>query len=842
MGQTPIAVTIAGSDSGGGAGIYISFTASGNVVQGNYIGTDPTGMTAMPNSDGVVDSGIGDIIGGTTASARNVISGNARIGVYFFGGTQDLVEGNYIGINAQGTAVLGNIFGILANSGAAFDTIGGSTAGAGNVIGGNPIGIEIDDAGSAYGTNNLLIEGNFIGTDPTATLNFGNSNGIYLTGNAVTQGVANNTIGGNAPGAGNVIANNTVGVEITGVSAKNNVVVGNFIGTDPTGTASIGNGIGVFVAYGAFDNTIGDTVAGAGNLIAHNTGAGVAIGASASDAATVGNTIRGNSIHDNGGLGIDLGADGVTLNDVSDFDAGANNLQNFPVVTAAVAQYLGGTRLVGALSGPANTAFTLDFYASPGADPSGHWEGQRYLTHGMVTTAADGDAHFVILISVPTMSGEVVTVTATDSAGNTSEFSAFARVVAGPAVGGTNLGGVRNAPPVISLPPEPETPLNTPVFFGNGKGATAPSIAITDNDNHPYKINEIMELTLTVGHGTLKTRAGTGSSVTFTGSLTQVNALLDGMVYSPTTGFAGADHLHIQVTDFGDPNEPLDTAISIAHLAIHVGPVNHPPVITLPAAPETPVNVPVSFGANLLKFATHSPPITITDVDSASAKGDKRLYQVTLTVSHGALRTNAGPIAPSVTISGRLVEINAVLTTLVYFPENGFAGTDILRVRVLDFGNPNDPLATAAADLTIHVGPFNRPPVVTVPLAPLTSENTPVTFGPNGLKGATSSPPITIADPGSFSGKDATLYELTLTASHGTLEITSKVRVTGRSVTISGTRAQINAALTTLVYRPDPGFVGLDVLEIAITDFGDPHDPLDDVVTTAFLGIFVNSK
>src|SRR6516225_8942754 len=86
------------------------------------------------------------------------------------------------------------------------------------------------------------------------------------------------------------------------------------IQTDPTGTVARPNGVGVEVAGGAHDNTVGGTAAGAGNVISDNTGAGVVIGGSITDIATVGNTIRGNSIYKNSGLGIDLGNDGVTPN------------------------------------------------------------------------------------------------------------------------------------------------------------------------------------------------------------------------------------------------------------------------------------------------------------------------------------------------------------------------------------------------------------------------------------------------------------------------------------------------------------------------------------------------
>ena len=129
----------------------------------------------------------------------------------------------------------------------AADTIGGTAAGAGNVIGGlSGFGIEMDDSAAPDGTNNNVIEGNFLGTDPTGALNFGNAIGILLAGEAVTQGVANITV------SGNVIANESlVGVEIFGVGAKDNLVEGNFIGTDPTGTASLGNGVGIEIAGGA---------------------------------------------------------------------------------------------------------------------------------------------------------------------------------------------------------------------------------------------------------------------------------------------------------------------------------------------------------------------------------------------------------------------------------------------------------------------------------------------------------------------------------------------------------------------------------------------------------------
>src|SRR5262249_38677192 len=130
-GTTPDARNII---SGAGAGAVIA--GSSNVFEGNYVGTDSTGASAVPNFDGLLDSGTGNTIGGTTTGARNVFSGNERSGVFFGGAVNDTLEGNLIGITAQETATLTNgSFGILGAGGVG-DIIGGTAPGAANVIGG----------------------------------------------------------------------------------------------------------------------------------------------------------------------------------------------------------------------------------------------------------------------------------------------------------------------------------------------------------------------------------------------------------------------------------------------------------------------------------------------------------------------------------------------------------------------------------------------------------------------------------------------------------------------------------------------------------------------------------
>src|SRR5262249_4788392 len=147
-------------------GILISgpstFT-SGNVVQGNFIGTDVTGTRALPNGfNGVEVRGPNNLIGGPGPGAPNIISGHGVEGVAVGAGGPDRdnrVEGNYIGTDVTGTLAVGNGNGVEV-AGTINTTIGGTAAGAGNLISGNRnVGIITrSDPGG------LRIQGNLIGT------------------------------------------------------------------------------------------------------------------------------------------------------------------------------------------------------------------------------------------------------------------------------------------------------------------------------------------------------------------------------------------------------------------------------------------------------------------------------------------------------------------------------------------------------------------------------------------------------------------------------------------------------------------------------------------------------
>jgi hypothetical protein len=466
--------------SGNGGGVEIRGSgATGNQVQGNYIGTDVSGTMALGNSFGVfIFSAPNNTIGGTASGAGNLISGNNGDSVQIFGssGTMNQVQGNYIGTDVSGTADLGNArFGVYILD-APSNTIGGTASGARNVISGNTYGVAIEGDGATVNQ----VQGNYIGTDVSGTMDLGNASfGVWVVNEA-----NNNTIGGTASGAGNVISGNDAnGVEINGTTM--NKVQGNYIGTDVTGAIDLGNTFnGVFItdtanniiggtsaearnlisgngdsgvrisacnriqvlgnyigtqadgisplgnaSFGVVITTlsafsiIGGTAMGAGNTIAFNGNAGVVIN------SNTGHRVERNSIHDNTGLGIDLGNNGMTANDPNDPDSGVNELQNFPVLTSATSSG-GSTTISGTLNSTASTTFTLEFFANAACDPSGHGEGAMFLGSTAVTTVGN-DASFTATFSGTVPVGHVVTATATDPNGNTSEFSACVTVQVG---------------------------------------------------------------------------------------------------------------------------------------------------------------------------------------------------------------------------------------------------------------------------------------------------------------------------------------------------------------------------------------------------------------------------
>lgn len=394
-----------------------SFT--GNVIEGNFIGTDVTGTAASANgTSGICINVNGNTIGGAIPAARNVISGNAGFGIDLQFGNGNVIQGNFVGTDALGNAAVANVLGgvlIDGTVGAGQNIIGGTTLGAANIISGNGAsGLAI---AYVHATANV-VQGNRIGTNNAGTASVPNTVfGVEVIGAPA------NTIGGTLAGAGNQISGNGQGGINIFSDADGNIVQGNRIGTDRTGTVAVpNNGTGVYVSF-ASGNTIGGTAAGAANVIAFNAGSGVGVNAAANIPA-LSNAILSNSIFDNGALGIDLSPGGVTSNDNDDPDAGPNNLQNFPVVVAAVSLGPIATVVSGSLNSTPNTTFTLQFFSNAACDPSGHGEGKTLLGFTTVTTNRSGTVRFRATLPGITSAGQVVTATATDPNNNTSEFSA----------------------------------------------------------------------------------------------------------------------------------------------------------------------------------------------------------------------------------------------------------------------------------------------------------------------------------------------------------------------------------------------------------------------------------
>src|SRR5215217_1709133 len=407
----------------------VALTGSGtttNRVTGNYVGVAPDGQTRAPNTRGVAaeQAASGNTIGGSVAGAGNVISANLQTGIQVWQGTSDtVVRGNLIGLGADGKSTRGNGRGVW---------VGGAGPSSDHTLIGGPAALQRnvisanDEAGIYLNgpAADTTVEGNYVGLDATGSINRGNNaGGVEIPLGSVVTGT---TIGGAAAGAGNVVSGNADGIKL---AAGDVDILGNRIGTNAAGDAPLPpvqeRGV---VVFDATDVSIGGTGPGTGNTIAFN-GSGVDI-----SPGGLHDPVRGNRIFSNsGGLGIDLGLfDGVTPNDTLDADSGANALQNFPILNSAVTD-AGATAIAGVLDSAPNASFSVDLYASSACDVSGNGEGERPIGTVAVNTDGAGHAAFAVAASPEIPAGQLVTATATSADANTSEFSACRGVTVPPA-------------------------------------------------------------------------------------------------------------------------------------------------------------------------------------------------------------------------------------------------------------------------------------------------------------------------------------------------------------------------------------------------------------------------
>ncbi|MGB8359975.1 MAG: right-handed parallel beta-helix repeat-containing protein, partial [Acidimicrobiia bacterium] len=264
-----------------------------SLIRNNYIGVDVTGGSSFANT------GSGIAIYGTSTDveigAGNVISGNTGAGILVDGaGSTVSIVGNYVGLNAAGTAAIPNgTVGVSVAAAAGTVDIGGGGPGDGNVISGNTgHGVEL-----TFGAGIVTISNNLVGTNPSGTGAIGNGgDGIHADSDAVV--IEDNQVSGNA----------VDGIRVERLDAT---VRGNLVGTDAAGTGAIPNGDdGIDTGSGTVGTLIGGTGPGDGNVIAFNTDNGIVLRGFAGTTAA----ILSNSVFGNGGLGIDLNDDGPTPN------------------------------------------------------------------------------------------------------------------------------------------------------------------------------------------------------------------------------------------------------------------------------------------------------------------------------------------------------------------------------------------------------------------------------------------------------------------------------------------------------------------------------------------------
>jgi hypothetical protein len=322
----------------------------GNAVSGCYLGIDPTGNVPVPNGICPVQisgGALSNLVGGVTVAARNVIGGGVFQGIAIRdpGTHGNVVEGNYIGLNAAATAQLSNTWaGIQIFNGAQANLVGGYTPSARNVISGNGLqGVAISDPN----TSGNVVAGNYLGLNPAGTAAIGNG----TCGVDVFNSATANLIGGTAPGAGNVISGNGAQGVLIQTAAGSNWIQGNWIGLNASGSTNLPNGwaaggfAGVEITQGAQANVVGGVIAAARNVISGNTLQGVVI----DGAGTSGNLILGNYVGVNpagtaalGNLaaGMDIFS-GATGNYVGGSVPGAGNVISGNGLQGVLIQYAG---------------------------------------------------------------------------------------------------------------------------------------------------------------------------------------------------------------------------------------------------------------------------------------------------------------------------------------------------------------------------------------------------------------------------------------------------------------------------------------------------------------------
>ncbi len=277
-----------------------------------------------------------------------------------------------------------------------------------------------------WGGDDNKVQGNYFGTNGAGTALAGGNTTFDAV--FIGDGSVGNIIGVDGDGIAdsqerNIVGGGQSGIGLWGTNSTSNRIAGNYLGTN-AGGANLGNQFaGIWLDAGANQNFIGSNNDGLGdtlegNIVSRNGTHGIVINGS----ATARNRISRNLIYDNALMEIDLANNGPDTIDSLDADSGPNALTNKPELTSlslAPTTFTVG----GSLSAEASKTYRIEVFASATRDSSGFGGAQRFLVGFNITTNAAGQATFDRTITGTVEYGWVLTATATDPLGNTSEFS-----------------------------------------------------------------------------------------------------------------------------------------------------------------------------------------------------------------------------------------------------------------------------------------------------------------------------------------------------------------------------------------------------------------------------------